>query len=312
MPKTHDNAKLILCSDIHLSDRPPIFRSAEPDWFEAMARPLRQLREEADLLNVPIACCGDIFDKWNPSPALINFAIEELPTMYAVPGQHDLPHHRLEDIKSSAYWTLVETGNIINLEYGKPVEVNDCFLYGFPWGSELKPCENDLENLCLHVAIVHKYIWDRPENSFPGANPMDRTGLHSKGCWQSKLSGHHVMAFGDNHKGFVQNMQAGPSILNCGGFMRRSKDEIEYTPSIGLVDFGGQIERWALDCSEDKYLKQDPSHEIIDEDLGLPEFIAELKQLGSDELDFKSAVENYCEANNVDDETREIVMGAIE
>jgi hypothetical protein len=37
-------ALAILVSDIHLSDKPPIFRSSEPDWFEAMKRPLDQLQ----------------------------------------------------------------------------------------------------------------------------------------------------------------------------------------------------------------------------------------------------------------------------
>ena len=44
--------------------------------------------------------------------ALISFAIRELPSCYAIPGQHDLPNHSYTDIQRSAYWVLVEAGII--------------------------------------------------------------------------------------------------------------------------------------------------------------------------------------------------------
>src|SRR4051812_12555947 len=63
------------CSDIHLSHKPPIARSAEPCWYSAMQRQLDELRSVALELDVPIFVAGDIFDRWNPPPELINFAI---------------------------------------------------------------------------------------------------------------------------------------------------------------------------------------------------------------------------------------------
>lgn len=302
-----DDVRLILCSDIHLSERPPIFRSDEPDWFEAMARPLRELQDTADQYQAKVVCAGDIFDKWNPSPALINFAIDELPLMYAVPGQHDLPHHRYTDIKSSAYWTLVKAGKIINLEPDKPIEVNGVVLHGFPWNSELKPCTSS--DLCLHLAVVHKYIWSDETNHFPGADSDD----HISGWKIRGLAGFDAMVFGDNHKGFLAKTHAGAAtILNSGGFMRRKRDEIDYTPSFALMYGDGKIERWALNCKHDTYLEQDDVREVSDEKLDLEGFISELRQLGGDELDFTSALRLYCETHDVDKETREIVMETIQ
>ena len=105
--KNTENIIAIFAADLHLSLKAPIWRSTEQDWFEAMLRPLVELRTLATLHNCPIVYAGDIFDKWNSPPELINFAIEHLPKGHAIPGQHDLPLHNYEDIRKSAYWTLV-------------------------------------------------------------------------------------------------------------------------------------------------------------------------------------------------------------
>jgi len=298
------DVRLILCSDIHLSDHAPIFRSTEPDWFEAMARPLRELGDAADHYGVPIVIAGDVFHKWNSSPALINFALDELPNAYAIPGQHDLPHHRYEDIEQSAYWTLVKAGKLINLEPDKPIEVNGIVLHGFPWNAQLKPCEEG--DLCLHLAVVHKYIWSDPSDSYPGANSAD----HIAGWIIRQLTGFDAMVFGDNHKGFLINKtEAQPPILNSGGFMKRSKDDADRVPSFGLLHGDGTIERWAVNCKQDKCLEQE-EHGLTAEpvDADLLEFISQLQQLGDDSLDFEAAVRRYCRDNDVDEETTAIVM----
>ena len=40
MKKKSPQVLAILCSDLHLQMKPPVARSAEPDWFAAMRRPL--------------------------------------------------------------------------------------------------------------------------------------------------------------------------------------------------------------------------------------------------------------------------------
>ena len=94
----------LVCSDIHLCHTRPTSRSAEPDWYEAMARRLHQVDEIASYQQVPVLCAGDVFDRWNSPPELINFAIKNMPPMWAVPGQHDLPHHRLDEVHRSGLW----------------------------------------------------------------------------------------------------------------------------------------------------------------------------------------------------------------
>ena len=105
----------VLCSDIHLSLKCPVARSAEPNWLEATKRSLDELRSVAEEHNAHVVVAGDIFDRWNSPPEIINFAIENLPNCYAIPGQHDLPNHRYEEIERSAYYTLIKAGIIENL-----------------------------------------------------------------------------------------------------------------------------------------------------------------------------------------------------
>ena len=304
LPSKSEKVKAVLCSDIHLSDTPPVFRSNEPDCFEAMARHLRQIGDAADYYQCPIICGGDVFDRWNPSPALINFALDELPKMYAVPGQHDLPYHRYSDIQSSAYWTMVKSGKILNLEYGKPVEEDGLVLHGFPWNSELKECE--ATDLCLHIAVVHRYIWMDEETSYVGASQTNHIESVVK-----QLKNFNVMLFGDNHKGFTYLAADGSTVINTGGFMRRKRDERSYKPSFALLYADGKVERWALDCKSDVYLSEDNQKEQLDEErLNLDGFISELNDLGTDALNFKSALQLYCENNEVDEQTQSIIMGA--
>ena len=151
----------ILLADIHLTLNPPIWRSTEPDWLEAQAKVLKEVKELQHKYECPVLCAGDIFNRWNTCPELINFAISHLPdSMYAIPGQHDLPLHQIEDIHRSAYWTLVKAGKIINVEKGKALKINEykIKLYGFPYGAKLIECYDKLKDW-THIAIIHNYFW---------------------------------------------------------------------------------------------------------------------------------------------------------
>jgi hypothetical protein len=300
------NVIAILCSDIHLSEKPPTFRSSEDDWFEAMARPLRQLDDLAAQHKAPIVCAGDVFDKWDSNPELINFAIAELPFMYAIAGQHDLPHHQYKDIHRSAYWTLVCANAIQNIPYNEPIELTGLTLHGFQWEAELYPCE--AADLSFHLAVVHRYIWNSKENSYTGASETS----HVRNTLD-KIAGFHAAVFGDNHKGFLlgKTKKRG-CVLNNGGFMRRRKDEIHYEPSVGLLLDDGTIERYKLDCSQDKYLKELEKETQTEEQVEMSRFIAELQELGSDSLDFKMAVELFCKNNKIHKRIHSMIMEALQ
>lgn len=310
-----NNVIAILCSDLHLSETAPVARAAEPDWFEAQRRPLLEIEGLSHAYRCPVIIAGDIFDRWNASPAIINFALRCLPNLfglYAIPGQHDLPNHSMKEIKRSAYWTLVEAGKIRNLCYGEPFGLcDDLVLHGFPWGSEIRPLKVTHTSVhFVNLAVMHQYVYTLQGirgDGYPGA-PKEKMLSRMGG----QLEGFDAAVFGDNHKGFMASARltgTKVNVMNCGTMLRRKQDEREYKPQVGLLKDDGTIDRHYLDVSEDMF--SDPA-EVLDGhgmDLDSAEFLEELKSLGGDSLDFRAAIMRRLEQSTQD--VRRAVLEAI-
>ena len=290
----------ILTADFHLSLKAPPWRSAEEDWFKAMAKPLGEVVDLQIEYDCPVLCPGDIFDRWNSPPELINFALEYLPdNMYCIPGQHDLPNHNYEEIKRSAYWTLVQAGKIINIIPNKKIASTIGSIFGFPFGKKLTVAPN---GKALKIALIHEYIWDRG-HSYPNAPIENKISITL-----SKY-GYDVIVYGDNHNGFLYVNMAGIAIFNCGCLMRRKSDEINYKPQVGLLLESGKVEPHFLDLSKDKYLDSiDDS--IAIEELDIEEFLEELKKLGDTSLEFTTAIKQFFEKHKTHPAVQKILLKA--
>lgn len=293
----------VFCSDIHLSHRPPVARSVEDDWYEAMGRQLDELRRVGVENEVPIFIAGDIFDRWNPPPELINFAIRRLPKCYAIPGQHDLPFHSLQDIRKSAYWTLVEAGVITNLEGGGNAHcVGSLVIHAFPWGTPLAPCPTEhLSALGMNVALVHMYLWKK-NRGYPGA-PKEKLFSNLRPI----LSTYDSVFVGDNHIRWRYR-----STINCGGFFRRKSDEVESQPAVYLLRSDGFIEERNLDVTRDKFLSKTELDRFEKEARKCGGFVEELSSLEEDAIDFKEAMGRFMDENRVSKGVREWVVKSME
>ncbi len=302
----------LLVADIHLSLTPPIWRSNEPDWLEAMRRPLSELTALQTELNIPVLCAGDIFDRWFgafQSAELINFAIHYLPQMYAVPGQHDLPNHNIDELKRSAFWTLCETSKIV-IAAPKAMQLgtfkDEYSVRGFCWGQDIVETRR---TDCLQVAIAHQYVYI-PGYSYQGA-PEDCNLIRKKTQFiNGKWMGYDVVVFGDNHKGFKTKIGE-TTIYNCGGFMRRKSNEIDYKPRIGILYSNGEVEEHYLDISQDKHLET-VENEIDTSDIDMDGLVSMLGKLGECGLDFKEAVKQYIKTNKVEKEVSKTLLDAME
>jgi len=303
------NPIAICVSDLHLTLLRPACR-ADKDWMETQTAYLLQVKQAASYGGryLPILCAGDIFDRWNAPPELINFALQHLPDgMLCVPGQHDLPNHRLDLMHRSGYGVLKEAGKIADLSKvrwalapgGKLV------VFGFGWEKNIEPVggkKREHLNL-LHVALVHRYVWTA-DKKFPGA-PAQANVSHLK----ESLKGYDIAICGDNHQSFLA--QSGQcQVLNVGGFIRRKTDEMDYESSMGVIYSDGSIKRRRLDTSMDYFqeVPKDPKEIPFD----MKTFIEGLGGLGEHGLNFKEAVENYLKANEVNAKTREIILTAME
>lgn len=295
---------LIVASDLHLTLTPPPARGeTQGEWLDRQAFYLNQLRLLKLRHGCPLAVAGDIFDDgWRPKhcpPELTNFAIKHLPECYAVPGQHDLPHHNYDDIQKSAYWTLVEAGKVIDLN---PRDVGETdkgvFLYGFPWGKEITPLEGKRSG--LRVAVVHAYVWANADTSYPGA-PADKKAT----VLGEKLKGYDASFFGDNHKGFKVG-----NLINCGAFQRRRADEKDYQPHVGLLYADGHAERWPLSGIKDDKWKEDYSPPRKEEIEDLAEGLLEALWQAGDTPDFPEVLRR--ELEGVRPEVKRHVISALE
>lgn len=292
------NVVAILCSDLHLSMTPPPLRVDEPSWFEAMRRSLLQLRNLSLTYHCPILCSGDIFDTWKSPPELINFALEHLPKMYAIPGQHDLPFHSVEHVKKSAFYTLVRANKITWISRPLVDDLDHLNLYGFGWGQTITEPTPAAKGR-LNVALVHAYTW-MDGAGYPGA-PMEAK-LHF-----TAYKGFDVVSIGDNHKPFEAKRRQ-QVVFNCGGFMRRNIDEVNHKPRVGLLGERGEVIPYPLDCSADA-LSRKHAHEAPD---SLKAFFREVDTLKVAGLDFRSALIQAMGRKTTPEPVRKFILEALD
>lgn len=296
----------IVCGDLHLCHNRPSARVDEY-WYGVMEHYLGQLRSIQNQCDVPILCAGDVFDKWMSPPELINFAMDNMPKVFAVPGQHDLPYHGLSGIRKSAYWTLVEAGIIVNLteqETWLQGEDTGIWVSGFPWGSEVKPPPFPTKTH-LNIAVIHAYIW-KPGFSYPGAPEKSKTG-----AWKERLEGFDIAVFGDNHQHFTKAVTFGGCLIwNCGTFIRRKADEIDERPCVGLVYDDGTIVPEYLNIGIDQFVDLPEKVEAKEQNPELLQFLNELDSLDLDQVDYRTQLRRA--ADKLEGEARTTLLEVLE
>jgi hypothetical protein len=302
----------ILTSDWHIQHDPPKSRNVggTDAWYAAMAHALGQVYTLAKEHQCPVIVAGDLFTTWRTNAECINFLLANItePT-YAVPGQHDLPGHRLDAIKRSAYWTLVESGKIHHLFPGKPIGVGPMVLYGVPWGCRIPRPQRD-GSLCLHVAVIHDFIWTKTTGHVNASEDK----FFSRRA--EELRGYHATVWGDNHIGFTLPGKGDlPWVCNAGTLMRRFSNERTYKPSVGLLYDDGSVGRHFLDASTDQWADGDNTTEARQAngvDLGaFAAALAEAQEQGID-IDFGDALKRYCNDNNIIGDVRAEVLAMYE
>lgn len=279
----------------------------DTDWYASQAKPWEEVKRLASIHNVPILVAGDLFDKWNPPPELINFAIRTIPKIIAVPGQHDLPYHRYEDIKRSAYWTLVECGIVRDLKPGKMEPVSDHFaVMGFPWGAELKPWVMGQPIQGFNIALVHANCW-RKDCTYPGA---EKEAYYKER--RKQLAGYRVAVIGDNHRDFLVD-DGKTAIANCGGFMRRHTSDVSHAPGCYLIWSTGEVTRHYFDLKGDNLLVREAVAEEIARTVGgFDEFLEMVRSLGNSTVDYLEALQRWQIQNGVDEQVVDLINQFLE
>lgn len=285
-----------------------------------MQRQLKELQNLQDTINgfdlfesvdkkPPILIAGDIFDKWNPPPELINFAIKHLPKCYAIPGQHDLPNHNYEQIERTAYWTLVQAGIITDVHPDFPCEHNGLLIHGFPWGyPDMVQPPSNITPLMIDIALVHAYIWTK-KACYEGAPDTHRLKAYKK-----KLKGYDYAIFGDNHKTFAWGEWEPPypMLINPGGFFRRNIDQIDHKPLAYLIYANGDVIPHYFDVTEDKFLDMRELDKVKINGLSMEKFLRNLRDLKGVAISYEEAILRYLDKHKVSKFVRDVIVSVLE
>jgi DNA repair exonuclease SbcCD nuclease subunit len=306
-PLGPDQVIAIATSDLHVSLKCPLARQEEKDWKRAMNRVFLQIKSLAKAHKAIVIVAGDIFDKPIVTPETINWALDNLPTMYAVAGNHDLPTHRYDLEHRSAYGTLMRAGKIVELG-SKPIGVDFMSLYGRPLGKKVpRKIPHATDGLGgFHVLVTHEYIW-AGTHRYQGA-PAER----KLGTLARRFRNFDVVICGDNHDGFLRTLKSGTRVLNCGTPMRRKSSEIDYEPQVGLIWRSGKVTTHKLSTRRDLISTTVDPREEDREDEEVAEVVEGFGRLEPEALSFRSAMLRVLDHKKVARRIRDAVMEALD
>lgn len=309
--KQKESDTLALCvSDLQLDHNCPGARRADfVNWYDVQAMYLKQLKDKAAKHgNAPILIAGDLFDNYNQPSEFTNFLMGVIPHVYAIPGNHDLPNHNYNERFRSVYQTFVEAGRITNIEPYMPFPIGkNLMVYGFPIGFSVVPRKDLLgekEKGRVNVALAHSYIW-KQGCGFEGASE-DNTVSQYLG----KLRGYDVAVFGDNHRDFLVRKKR-ITIANCGTFMRRRMDEKDLQPKVVVIKKDGTVTREKLDCSSDRFVKDEVVNAIIDDQIDLSELVTRIAQAGVCVFEYVESMRKHVGSQKIDKVVSDVLELAI-
>ena len=300
----------IFCSDLHLSLQPPIYRSKEPDWFEAMSRPLCELRQLQETHQCPVICCGDVFDKWKAEPELINFALVRLPERFhTIAGQHDLPNHSIDDIQKSALRTLhiANASQLFNTSHSS-LFPPDFGLRSAHYGELLPKISN--KQYTINIGILHQYNW------IPASKHLKAEKKSQITSRRKEFKSYDYIFCGDNHIPFCREFKWGSTFVNCGAMMIRKSDD-NFIPKFWLLVRSNidqhrsfRIVPYKINTKHDVYWKdpkvKENEHEPSIDDLA--DFKHELEKLGESGQDVIAGVKAYISSlQNVSSKTTNFI-----
>jgi DNA repair exonuclease SbcCD nuclease subunit len=208
--QTKFKVDLIITGDWHLMepDRNPPCR-LDKIW-EAQWDKVRQIKALGIKHECPIFNSGDIFEHWKTSPALLNRTIQEIPFLYTVIGNHDMPQHNIELFNKSGLKTLEEADTVFILE-----------------GNHWRQSKAHYEEIAGKIVnMVHIMTWQGklpwPDCEDPEAKKMFKTFPKAD-----------LIITGHNHKTFTAR-KGNRLLINPGSLTRHKADQIDHKPCVFL------------------------------------------------------------------------------
>ena len=217
-------ADAILCADLHIRAERPTCRT--DDYLEAQFKKLEFIFDLCGQNGCPLFVAGDIGNKSQWPNWLLErtiFIIKQYDIkIICVPGQHDLPEHRLEYWHKSGCGVLNEAG-VINLIQAPKVLSGSTVIFPFPYGCKITNTEkykksDELIAMTHQMVIENKPLW--PGQKAPKGNALLK-----------QFPEYSLILSGDNHNPFVAEYQ-GRLLVNPGSMMRMTGAQIDHKPRV--------------------------------------------------------------------------------
>lgn len=234
---------LIISADWHIRSAIPKHR--KDNFLLAQENKIKFILDLSKKYNAPIIIAGDIGDK----PKWENWLLRKYIALfkshpekiYILPGQHDLPGHRLDKISQAALGVLIVSKAVVPLLKNRSIE--DCFIQPFPFGQKIKPvcfAKGKIQIAIIHTLVSKSKLWKKQENFISAKNLLKRNS-------------YDIIISGDNHQSFIEKYKD-KILINPGSLMRSSISQYNHTPICYLLTTlpEKKIEKILIPVSESK------------------------------------------------------------
>ena len=305
--------KILSCSDIHLDNRNPKYRTGEYE-NEIFAK-LEWLVDYAiDNGIMFITISGDIFDKTGVPFSTINrlcktfykFLSETSGNRIITTfGQHDIRFHN-PDFSNTPYGILVSAGIFTHVSEIPFQLYGTVKFYGAGWNETPKIPKSKGKNILL----VHELTFKELQGQ------IDRTQYSLGSETLKRYKNADLILVGDNHRPFIVK-KGKRKLINCGSICRKTKSELKYKPCVYVINTGNNsVEKIRIPVLKSKKvfnLKQikidEKKQDVIDESQPLIEdFTKMLKESGTTKPNFEKNLNKLLSKGSVSKAAKETVL----
>lgn len=295
----------IITADLHLREDQPVCRM--DNFFAAQTRKLKWLSELQHKHNCPILDAGDLFHHWKPSPALLRYAINNLPDgVVTIPGNHDLPNHSMELYEKSGLAVLEASEKVKVLfkeDYNLPVAYVK--IVPFPWGTPIIPFFETLNHLSADRMIAFCHVM-----TYQGRKPFPECKDPGAGALLRNTTGYDLIITGHNHMPFVIEDE-GRLLVNPGSLMRTTAAQVDYKPRVYLYYAEDNTVEPVFVPIEEGVITREHIDVTEHRDGRIDAFISRLSDEIETGLSFEHNLESYFLKNRIRQNTKDLVWAAV-
>jgi len=176
--------KFLVCSDLHL--RPTATISRKDDYGAACLRKLKQLVDYSNSANIPIILPGDIGDRYEVPPWLLNRVMnickQALQGIFVIYGNHDQKNHNQDLEMDTSLWTLIRSGAVYNSEQYSPRHSDVYFNFTNFGQTPTKPRPGKYNILVIHTPVFKDEVpFYMPDADTPGTLEAKYPGYDDRG-----------------------------------------------------------------------------------------------------------------------------------